>query len=189
MIAIKILFIFLTFTISSCGLIEKDTPSVDPMEDNLIFVGEVSGLTQQKVKDISENITQQLVELKEFCKKTPNLQEVKNFTGQLVKLQRFAKQSYDGNAYSFNNIKVKDGDKSVNLGIYLLEINSILNSSYPINYDSIRGSTLKETCSKLKNNYRLSYASYYNLADNIKITDHMAFLFRNIDDSIKCLCK
>ncbi len=189
MMLVRIFSIFLVFTISSCGYFEKEHASKDKVENKLVFVGEVPALEKQKIEDISKKIQGRLNELKEFCKGAPDLQKVKSFTGKLRSLKNYAKQNYDNNTYSLNNVKIKDGAKDINLGVYLLDINSILEDSYAMKYTTIRSSTdLKFACKNLKDNYRLSYARHYNIADNVEAKDVMTSSFKTIDDSISCLC-
>ena len=189
MIFFKSFFIFLIVTISSCDYLEKNSETAPRIDDQLVFVDEVPVLTKQKVKDISNTITGILGDLRKFCEGSPDLQKVKNFSYKLRSLKNYAKKSYDDNAYSWSNVKIKNGTKNISLGIYLLDINSILEDAYAMKYNTINNSiNLKESCNHLKNNYRLSYAAHYNLPDNVKIEDAMAPLFKNINTSINCLC-
>ena len=190
MLFIRIFWIFLIFVIASCGYLNKPSSSKDQKEDKVIFVGEVSPLTKAETEVITKKIDGILLELKGFCKAPSQLQTVKGFVVKLQELKNYANLSYSKKAYSFKNVTVKDGTRDVNLGIYLLDINSILTDAYAMEYGRILKSTnFKEACKKLKGNYTFSYAAHYNLADNVNIKGAMSFLFKNIYDSIKCTCR
>ena len=179
------LFIFITSSFYAYGFFSKTSPV-----DDLVFLEEVSDLKKDQVDSISQSINLQLENLKKLCVAKPQLKTVKQFINELKKLGNYADTTYNQNSFSLNNIKIKEGKEFVNLGIYLLDLSSILKYSAFMNYPLLlKSSDLKETCKNLKNNYELSYATHYNLKDNVSIQDSMTFGFKKINDSINCVCK
>ena len=176
------LFLILIF-ISSCNYLNKFQD-----DDTLIFVGETSAINKSKVNSIISPINKTLNNLSSYCK-SKSLKSAKSLARDLEFLHKLAGSKYEENKYSINDVTIKDGDKNVDLGLFLQDVHSILNSSHRMKYSDIQSSSnFQSACNALSNNYEFSYRSYYNISESIDLKKELSPWALKVYKSIQCLC-
>lgn len=163
----------------------KTDPQRCPFKPEKVeFVGSVSFLSQTEAKKIWNDIQTHIKELEALC---PSQKKKKTFqTDEWVKKIRQMGQKagkvYKENQYSFNKVKVLDGGKKVDLGVTLLDMESILTSEY-IQYKS-----KDQPCKDLKDGFASGYASHYNIQDSEDVIKALSPWAKKIYGSLICFC-
>ena len=164
-------------------------PVLQAPAQDLKFVGSVSFLSQKEANKIWGEIQSFLKEMDGFCSvkkdgKPPQKKPQTNqWIAQIQKLKSAAGDLYKTHKYSFNGIKITDGGRKADLGITLLNINAVLNSSHITS--SIKGD---KTCKSLKDGFVFAYASYVNIQDTADPVKAMPPWAGRVYASINCLC-
>lgn len=155
--------------------------------EQLEFVGSVSFLSAEEAQKIWSDIYSQITGLEKLCKvqKNKRSSQAGEWAGKIRQLGEAAGRAYRQHKYSFNEVKIRDGKKQVDLGIILLDMESILKSKY-IQYNS--GEEKLKACKDLKGGFTTAYASHYNLRDNVDVIKALSPWAGKIYFSLNCLC-
>ena len=163
----------------------KTDPQKCPLKTEQIkFVGEVDFLSDAKAQKIWNDIQSHIKNLDALCElqKKKKASQVDKWTKKIHQLGDAAGKTYSEHKYSFNRIEVMDGSKKVDLGVTLLDMESILKSEY-IKYEG-----KDKACSELKKGFTSSYASHYNMQDSVNITKTLSPWAKRVYSSLNCLC-
>ena len=176
------------------SLAQPDLCKIDPQKcqtekgtEQLEFVGSVSFLSAVEAQKIWSDIHSHIMELEQLCQVQTNKRpsQASKWVEKAHQLGNTAGELYKQHRYSFNEIKIKDGEKQVDLGITLLDMESILKSEH-IKYNS-KEKKIK-ACQGLKGGFTMAYASHYNLQDNVDVIGALSPWVKKIYSSLNCLC-
>ena len=148
------------------------------------FVGSVNFLSKSDAKKIWNNIQAHIQELEALCplQKKKKISQAGEWAKKIQQLGEKAGKIYKKNQYSFNKNKILDGEKKVDLGITLLDMESILTSEH------IQHDKKDVSCKKLKDEFVFGYASYHNTQDTEDIIKVLSPWAKRIYSSLTCLC-
>lgn len=159
----------------------KTDPQKCPLNPEKIkFVGSVSFLSESDAQKLWDDIQSHIKDLEALCplQKKKKIPQVKAWAQKIRQLGDKAGQTYNKNKYTFNRVEIRDGQKKVDLGITLLDMESILKSEY----------IKKKTCEELKIGFLSGYASHYNMPDSADVTEALSPWARKVYSSLICLC-
>ena len=176
--------IFLGVSFSSLAQ-ESDICKTDPQKcplnpEKIEFVGSVSFLSESDAQKLWDDIQSHIKGLEALCplQKKKKVPQVEQWAQKIRQLGDKAGQTYNKNKYSFNRVEIRDGQKKVDLGVTLLDMESILKSEY----------IKDKTCEELKIGFISGYASHYNMPDSVDVVEALSPWAKKVYSSLTCLC-
>ena len=153
-----------------------------------IFKGTVTFLSAESAQKIWSGIQSRLQSMENLCQiqKETKKPQIIEWAKQAGELKKTAGDIYRENRYSFNGVKVKSAGKKRDLGLTLLDIQSVLSAEY-IDYNVAKRDE-KKACVGLKDGFVSAYSSHHNTPDNSDIIKGMAPWAGKIHSSLNCLC-
>ena len=153
-----------------------------------VFKGTVTFLSDKSAQEIWSGVQSRLQSMENMCQiqKETKKTQIKEWAKQAGELKKTAGDIYEKNRYSFNGIKIRSAGKKIDLGLTLLNIQSVLSSEY-MDYNVAKQDG-KKACGGLKSGFVSAYSSYHNIPDNSDIIKSMAPWAGKIHSSLNCLC-
>ena len=163
----------------------KTDPQKCPLKTGQIeFMGNVNFLSKTEARKIWSDMQSHIKNLDALCElqKKKKAPQVNEWIKKVYQLGDVAGKLHKKHKYSFNRIEIMDEGKKVDLGVTLLDIESILKSEY------IKLNNKDKTCSELRKGFTSAYASHYNLQDSVDVTKELSPWAKQVYSSLNCLC-
>ena len=183
-VSLIILWIGFSALAQKSNICQTDPQKCPLNTEQIKFVGEVKFLSDEEAKKIWNDIQSHINNVDALCElqKKKKTSQVDEWIKKIHQLGDAAGKAYKEHKYSFNRIEVVDGGNKVDLGVTLLDIQSILKSEY------IKYKDKNKACSELTKGFTFAYASHYNLQDSVNVIKTLSPWAKRVYSSLTCLC-